>query len=243
MRIWFLAPAGMILAAALGLGLYSRVGRYAGDLPQNVNVEAPAARQWTARENAAYTAEILESMRKPDRILAYYRNAANRPEILAFFTALVQSGEIAESVLNNADKFDIPPALAFALCWGESRFNTLAVNRANRNHSIDRGLFQLNDESFPRLTETDFFDPEINAYYGMAHLRWCLDFGGSELAGLAMYNAGVNRVKAGTTPRHTLDHVARIMEFKRGIEILFQIEYEQGLPPPQQEALIAKSSW
>jgi hypothetical protein len=51
-----------------------------------------------------------------------------------------------------------------------------------------------------------------------------------------MYNAGANRVNAGTTPKRTLDHVARIMEFKRGIEILFQLEYEQGLPPPQKEA-------
>jgi hypothetical protein len=51
-----------------------------------------------------------------------------------------------------------------------------------------------------------------------------------------MYNAGVNRVNGGTTPKRTLDHVARIMEFRRGIETLFQLEFEQGLPPPRQEA-------
>jgi soluble lytic murein transglycosylase-like protein len=110
------------------------------------------------------------------------------------------------------------------------------VNRRNRNRSVDRGLFQLNDGSFPKLTETDFFNPRVNAYYGMAHLRWCLDFGGSEVAGLAMYNAGVNRVNGGTTPRQTLDHVARIMEFRKGIEALFQLEYEQGHPPLRQKA-------
>jgi soluble lytic murein transglycosylase-like protein len=160
---------------------------------------------------------------------------------LAFFSALVQSGEIASSILVNADKFDIPPSLAFALCWGESRFKPQAVNRANRNRSIDRGLFQLNSESFPDLQEADFFNPGLNAYYGMAHLRWCLDTGGSEVAGLAMYNAGANRVKEGATPRQTLDYVSRILEFRNGIESLFQVEYVQRLPPPQPEVLIATS--
>jgi soluble lytic murein transglycosylase-like protein len=182
-------------------------------------------------------------MGQPDRILEYYRKGANRSEVLAFFSALVQSGEIAESILVNADKFDIPPSLAFALCWGESRFNPQAVNRANRNHTVDRGLFQLNSESFPKLQEADFFNPGLNAYYGMAHLRWCLDTGGSEVTGLAMYNAGSNRVKAGGAPRQTLDYVSRILEFRNGIESLFQVEYAQHLPPPQQEVLIATSPW
>jgi soluble lytic murein transglycosylase-like protein len=182
-------------------------------------------------------------MENPDLILHYYRNGANRLEVITFFSALVQSEEIAASILLNADKFDIPPSLAFALCWGESRFNPLAVNRTNRNRTIDRGLFQLNDESFPRLKEADFFNPAVNAHYGLAHLRWCLDVGGSEVTGLAMYNAGTNRVKAGTTPRHTLDHISRILAFRNGIESLFQAEYVQRLPPPQQETLIAKSPW
>jgi hypothetical protein len=58
-----------------------------------------------------------------------------------------------------------------------------------------------------------------------------------------MYNAGANRVKAGTTPRHTFDHVSRILEFRNGIEALFQVEYVQRLPPLQQETLIAGSPW
>jgi soluble lytic murein transglycosylase-like protein len=232
----------MILAAALGLNLYHRGMRSATTTHQKEEAGTPVLYAWTARENAAYTAEILEAIGQPDRILDYYRDTANRLDVVAFFTALVQSEEIAASILNNADRFDIPPSLAFALCWGESRFNPLAVNRANRNRTIDRGLFQLNDESFPKLKEADFFDLGINAYYGMAHLRWCLDFGGSEVAGLAMYNAGTNRVNAGSTPRRTLDYVSRILEFRRGIESLFQVEYAQRLPPPPQwEVLISKS--
>jgi soluble lytic murein transglycosylase-like protein len=237
----------MILAATLGLNLCQRLTRHVNALPPKAEAEAevsvPYSVSWSARENASYAADILKSMGQPDRILIYYRNESNSPEVLAFFSALVQSKEIAASILDSADRFDIPPALAFALCWGESRFNPRAVNRTNRNRTIDRGLFQLNNESFPKLMEEDFFDPRVNAYYGMAHLRWCLDSGGSEVAGLAMYNAGTNRVKAGTTPRHTLDHVSQILEFRNGIEELFQVEYVRSLPLFQQETLIATSSW
>jgi soluble lytic murein transglycosylase-like protein len=231
----------MILAAVSALNLWHRATGHKEAPPYKGEAEAPVLYSWSARENAMYTAEILESMDQPDRILEYYRNEANRGEVVAFFSALVQSEEIAAAILANADKFDISPSLAFALCWGESRFNSLAVNRANRNRTVDRGLFQLNNESFPKLREADFFNPGTNAYYGMAHLRWCLDAGGSVVAGLAMYNAGTNRVNAGTTPRHTLDHVSRILDFQNGIESLFQVEYVQRLPPPLQEALIASS--
>jgi hypothetical protein len=196
---------------------------------------------WTVRENAAYTAEILESLGKPDPILEYYRDEASHDEIEAFFSAIVQSGEIAGVILTNAELFDISPSLAFALCWGESRFNPLAVNRKNRNQTTDRGLFQLNGASFPKLTEEDFFNPAINAYYGMAHLRWCLDVGGSVVAGLAMYNAGTNRVNDGATPRHTLDHVSRVLEFRNGIETLFQEEYIKREPQAQREIVISKT--
>jgi hypothetical protein len=231
----------MLLAALLGLNLSHRVIRSAG---ADALLGADAVLQpdiWSVREDAAYTAEILESLQKPDPILDYYRNDSNHPEVLAFFSALVQSEDIAAAILSSADVFDIPPALAFALCWRESRFNPRAVNRKNLNRSIDRGLFQLNANSFPDIRESEFFDPVINAYYGMSHLRWCLDTGGSEVEGLAMYNAGTGRVTAGTTPRQTLTYVSRILEFRNGIETLFQDEYVQGITHPQREIMISKS--
>jgi soluble lytic murein transglycosylase-like protein len=240
-NIKFLIPLGILLAVLLGLNLYHRVIPAIKDdaLPDADAVLQPGS--WSVPENAAYTAEILESMEKPDAILAYYRTEANRPEILAFFSALAQSEEVAEAILVNADAFEIPPALAFALCWGESRFNSHAVNRKNLNKSIDRGLFQLNGNSFPKLTEAEFFNPVINAYYGISHLRWCLDTGGSEVAGLAMYNAGTGRVNAGTTPKHTLAHISRVLDFRRGIEALFHDEYVQRIARSQREIVISKS--
>jgi hypothetical protein len=165
---------------------------------------------------------VLNLPGEQDEILAAYRDPAIRDQVTAFFSRIIHSPEYAQAVLSNADVFDISPGLAFALCWEESRFNVHAVNRKNANGSTDRGLFQLNDYSFPHLSEKEFFDPRINSHYGLSHLRWCLNTGGSLVAGLAMYNAGTNRVSSGGTPKRTLDYVSSILESKRRIENLFE---------------------
>jgi len=156
-----------------------------------------------------------------DLILELYRDEKARDRVIGFFAGVCASPEIVQVILASADSFNIAPALAFALAWEESRLNPYAVNYKNRDGSIDRGLFQLNSRSFPRLEVQAFFNPEINARQGMSHLRHCLDIGGSEIAALAMYNAGTNRVNSSGTPRSTLDYISRIMENRLGIENLF----------------------
>jgi hypothetical protein len=167
---------------------------------------------------------------RQDVILDAYRDEVYQEWVAAFFAGILKSSgffnkatseETASAILTNASAFDISPSLAFALCWVESRFNPTAVNKKNRDGSIDRGLFQLNNCSFPKLKDADFFNPSINTYYGMAHLRWCLDTGGSIVAGLAMYNAGTIRVKAEGAPKRTLKYVSDILEFQRRIEDTF----------------------
>jgi hypothetical protein len=159
---------------------------------------------------------------RQDFILELYRDPVSRGRVVEFFVGICASREIAEVILANAELYDIPPALAVALAWEESRLDPRAVNTKNRDHSIDRGLFQLNDRSFPRLEVQAFFNPRVNAQYGMNHLRYCLDTGGSEIAALAMYNAGAGRVNSSGTPRSTLDYISRIMNNRTEIEGLFQ---------------------
>ena len=154
-------------------------------------------------------------------ILTKYRQPDAQDRVIDFFKEICPTPGITEVILANAETFNIPPALAFALAWEESRFNPRAVNTGNRNGSIDRGLFQLNNFSFPRMDLQSFFDPQINAYYGMNHLRYCLDTGGTEIAALAMYNAGANRVRNDGTPKTTLNYVGRILENRQRIETLF----------------------
>ena len=156
-----------------------------------------------------------------DIVLKYFRDIEYKEWVVDFFAGICSSGEIALAVLENSDKFNIPPALAFALSWEESRFNPQAVNRNNRNGSVDYGLFQLNNLSFPNLELSAFYDVQTNAYYGLAHLRYCLDSGSSEVSALAMYNAGYGRIKSTGAPEVTLNYISRILENQRKIESQF----------------------
>jgi len=156
-----------------------------------------------------------------DLIQELYRQPESRYRVIEFFEEICPSKEIAGAILANADLQDIPPALALALAWEESQLNHLAVNTKNKNGSTDRGLFQLNNQTFPGLELQAFFDPELNAKYGMSHLRFCLDTGGTEIAALAMYNAGTGRVQDTGTPKATLDYVSRILENRQEIERSF----------------------
>jgi hypothetical protein len=171
-------------------------------------------------------AAFLSSPEQPagDRILELYRNPLFRDQVADFFAALCGSRQVAAAILDNAEAFKVSPGLAFALCWEESRYNPRAINRKNRDGSVDRGLFQLNNRSFPNVEEHDFFDPQINAWYGMGHLRLCLDTGETEIAALAMYNAGAGRVRTQGTPKITLDYIHRILEGRLKIERIFAAE-------------------
>jgi hypothetical protein len=156
-----------------------------------------------------------------DHVRDFYRQPESRELVIDFFTGLCPSREIAEAILVSADWFNIPPALAFALAWEESQLNPLAVNCKNRDGSIDRGLFQLNSRTFPNLEIQAFFSSYSNSWHGMNHLRYCIDTGRSEIAALAIYNAGTGRVTSSGTPKSTLDYISRILENRNKIENSF----------------------
>ena len=158
---------------------------------------------------------------RTDPLLEYYRNPEYHEWVIGFFERICSNRDIAQTILDNADHFNVPPALAFALSWEESRFNPRAVNRSNRDGSIDRGLFQLNNRSFPHLEIHAFYDIELNTRYGIGHLRHCLNTGGTEVSALAMYNAGTGRVRTTGAPHVTLDYVSRIMDNRQRIESHF----------------------
>ena len=157
---------------------------------------------------------------KDDMGLNLYRDEQNKPLVEAFYTYITGSEIVTNAILAAADQNNIPLSLAFSLAYIESRYKSRAVN-VNKNSSIDRGLFQLNSNSFPKLSEREFFDPEINSKMGLQHLRFCLDTAGNEVAALAMYNAGTTKVKTGTTPQKTLNYVSKIIEYKNGLDAIF----------------------
>jgi hypothetical protein len=166
----------------------------------------------------------LNSEEEQDLILLSYRDETFREDVLVFFQDLTNSREIAEAILFYASLYNVPPALAFSLCAEESGYNPRALNR-NKNLTVDRGLFQLNNASFPKLKIEDFYDSNINASNGISHLRWCLNTAGTEVSALAMYNAGETRVRSVGTPKSTLDYVSRILKRQRKIEEHFADYY------------------
>ena len=167
------------------------------------------------------TVSLLQ--KKDDEGLALYRQTQSKAAVEWFYTHITNSRGIAQAVLENADKNNIPLSLAFALAHTESNFKVTATH-SNTNNSIDRGLFQLNNQSFPNLAESDFYNPDVSAKYGLSHLRFCLDSAGNEIAALAMYNAGTNKVRNNSTPQMTLNYISKIENYRSWLEDNFSTE-------------------
>ena len=158
-----------------------------------------------------------------DKGLQFYRNPSTRAAVEWFYLRVTGNRDVTMAVLDAANREDIPLSLAFALCYTESRFNRYAYN-LNTNGSIDRGLFQLNDRSFPHLMENDFFAADTSARVGMKHLRFCMNVAGNDLTAVAMYNAGVSRVRNDQTPASTLRYVSRIASYRANLQTSFEEE-------------------
>ena len=205
-------PAEPPLEAQPSSNFNSYTSLFDFDIPEDDTAEASLKNEY-----------ISDFSSKDDRGLALYRQPKTRPAVEWFYTHVTSSREVALAILENADKNDIPLSMAFALAYVESNFKPNAVNQ-NGNNTIDRGLFQLNSASFPRLTEEDFFNPHISAKYGMSHLRFCIDVAGNDVTALAMYNAGTNRVKNNSTPRSTLNYVGKIERYRSSLDNLFSAE-------------------
>lgn len=166
---------------------------------------------------------VADYEKQLDRGLELYRSLPTRTAVEWFYTNVTGDMDVALAILREADKNNIPLSLAFALAYTESRYKPRAVNK-NTNASIDRGIFQLNNKSFPALVEADFYDPYISAKYGLSHLRFCLDTAGNEVSALAMYNAGTNRVRNNGTPQMTLNYISKIQTYRQGLDSLFASE-------------------
>lgn len=198
---------------------------------EDTKVEPEFSDDFQAYLSEASYAELNDNS---DKGLVLYRQSISKNQVEWFYTHITGNKDIALAIITEADKNDIPLSLAFALAYTESRFKTTAINK-NSNATIDRGLFQLNSNSFPALTEAEFFDPFVSAKYGMSHLRFCLNTAGNEVSALAMYNAGTTRVRSNRTPQVTLNYVGKIMSYRQMLDTLFEQEvvayYEAQLIP------------
>ncbi len=153
-------------------------------------------------------------LEQDDPSLALYREPLTREAVIDFFRDVTGSEKIAVTVLETSEDFDVKPTKAFSIAFIESSYRPDAVN-ANRNDSIDRGLFQLNDRTFPSLSNDDFFHPETSAWYGIRHLSFALaQADGDFLTAVAIYNAGPSRVFNDEIPDSTQRYMRRIERYR-----------------------------
>jgi hypothetical protein len=92
---------------------------------------------------------------------------------------------------------------AVAVALAESGGNTEAVNRANRNGSVDYGLFQINTVHGSLLSSGDKFDPNANARMALTVFRQA----GNKWTPWSVYNSGSYRAQI---PRATLGAAAPV---------------------------------
>lgn len=196
------------------LALLSTASAY--DRPDAVASVRPQFRFSWAETARTITPEQYDNVRNllagPNPMLALYREDVTHDAVVEFFVDLTGSVSTALPILYHADRIGISLSLVFSLAWVESRYRPDAINE--NATSIDRGLFQLNSRTFTTLTEDDFFHPDINTQHGIEFLAWCLEHTTSEMQAVAVYNAGLTRVRAGQTPASTLIHVERIRTFR-----------------------------
>ncbi|MFW5710370.1 MAG: transglycosylase SLT domain-containing protein [Spirochaetota bacterium] len=189
-----------------------------------------------ARTNSDHLIEVEDLAQSSSLGLdEVYTDPRYRALVLDFFTNQTGSEHIADLILRESERHGLPASLTFALAWTESRFDQYAVNY---NHSsIDRGVFQLNNRSFPKLHEEQFFDPEINIQQGVAYLKYCLERGENQITALAMYNAGPRRVAEHGAPLVTLKYINKILSYREQL----QRDFDSQLKIASLEAKLGKS--
>lgn len=106
----------------------------------------------------------------------------------------------SEYVNEAARKYDLNPALIYAVIRTESNFDITAHSSASAY-----GLMQITGDTFDyymmrkgeegKYTHDDLFDPAVNIDYGCAVLRNHLDIFGDEKTAVAAYNAGPGQVE------------------------------------------------
>ncbi|MBN2619281.1 MAG: transglycosylase SLT domain-containing protein [Spirochaetales bacterium] len=145
-------------------------------------------------------------------VVSRYNSPKTKEAVIDFFNKYTKNRKISEVILEYSIKYEVPPTLAFALSYSESNFDPSATNQ--NSNSIDRGLFQLNSNTFTDLSHDEFFDIKVNAANGIKFIKWCLDTGENEVSALAMYNAGSGRVSGRGTPKMTLDYISKVLDFR-----------------------------
>jgi soluble lytic murein transglycosylase-like protein len=163
---------------------------------------------------SAYASTIISM----DDKLSAIREKYNEEQRIKFLQAKTNDRHIAELIVKYSKKYELDESLLLSLIMIESRINPNAVNY-NRNGTIDRGLCQLNSNTFKHLDDEAFFHPETNIKNGAELLAWCLKKAGYDIpTALAIYNAGLGSVINNKVGETTTTYISRVISQRKNIE-------------------------
>ena len=144
-----------------------------------------------------------------------------------------------EIVEEQAEAFDLPESLVYAVIKAESNFDTEAVSSVGAI-----GLMQMMPNTFTWMQEIlhetyeekALYEPEVSVRFGCALLRLLLNEYGDLTAALSAYNAGMGNVTSwlsdaeysadGVTLKaipfgETRHYVERVLRYKENYEIIY----------------------
>ena len=114
-----------------------------------------------------------------------------------------------------AKHFSVNKVLLVAIAKTESGFNPEAINRANVNSSVDRGIMQINDFWLPTLSKfgiqkEQLFDACTNIYIGAWILSHNISRHGDRWKAVGAYNA--------SSPLKQITYVNKVMVSARDVK-------------------------
>ena len=95
-------------------------------------------------------------------------------------------------------RYGVDPKVLLAIGMTESKLNPHAINRANRNKTIDVGIMQINSWWFKRLKRYTkdlnvLYDARFNIHVGAWVFRKCTNRFGTTWRAVDCYNKGENK--------------------------------------------------
>jgi hypothetical protein len=139
------------------------------------------------------------------------------------YSKIVKRVDVATVIIRKCLAKDIPINVGFALAFRESTWNPNAINIRiiNGIKIIDRGLYQLSDNSFPK--NTDWFNIEVNTELGLSKLKEKYDKYKSWEIALTLYNGG----SFGNIGKASLEHLSAILQKERELDVIFSDAYKE----------------
>lgn len=138
---------------------------------------------------------------------------------------ILKDKEYVGVIIKEAIERKIPVNLALAIAWWESDFKKNAINKNVKNGevvSVDRGIFQLNSKSFPKLDIDDFYNPYKNINTGLDYIKYLYNRFDSWESVILAYNWGEGNVASDAKPTYkAIFYFGKITEKERILDVEF----------------------